>query len=218
MKDQIIEAIGKHKIIAIIRGVPKEKLIPLAQALYDGGIRLMEITYSADGKVSDQDTAGAIGELAAKFKGKMYIGSGTVLTAQQVRLTAEAGGQFIISPNTDEEVIKESNRLGLVSIPGALTPTEIAFAHKSGADFVKVFPVTSLGPEYIKAVSAPLSHIKLLAVGGIHTGNMKEYLSCGIRGFGIGSNITDKKMIRENDWNGITELAKKYVAEVSDVE
>ena len=209
-KNDIIKEIEKNKLIAIIRGVPREKLLPLAEALYAGGVRLLEVTYSADGSVSDGDTAASVAELVKAFDGRMLIGSGTVLTPEQARLTKAAGGCFIISPNSDKEVIAETVSLGMVSIPGALTPTEIVDAHKAGADFVKLFPITSLGTSYVKAVKAPLSHIKLLAVGGIDENNMNDSLRAGVCGFGVGSNITDKKMIAASDWQGITALAKKY--------
>lgn len=213
-REQVIESIEENKIIAILRGIPQQKLIPLAEALYQGGIRLLEITYAADGSVSDEETADNIKKLAEQMKGKMLIGAGTVLTKEQVRLTEQAGGTFIISPNVNEEVIKESCRCGLVSIPGALTPTEIENASRSGADFVKLFPVTNMGPGYVKAVKAPLSHIRLLAVGGINESNMKDYLAAGVCGFGIGSNITDKKLIADNNYEKITLLSKAYVEAV----
>ena len=142
----------------------------------------------------------------------MLIGAGTVITEKQVELTAAAGGKFIISPDTFVDVIKKTRELGLVSMPGALTPSEIQTAHRAGADFVKMFPITNMGPEYVKAVKAPLSHIKLLAVGGVDNNNMADYLKVGISGFGIGSNITDKKMLANEDWAGITKLAEVYVA------
>ena len=97
-------------------------------------------------------------------------------------------------------------------MPGSLTPSEITLAARSGADFVKLFPITSLGVEYVKAVKAPLSHVRLLAVGGVNESNIPDYLKAGVDGFGLGSNIVDKKMINAGDWNGITELAKCYVA------
>ncbi len=212
MREQTIKAVEKEKIIVIVRGVEREKLIPLAEAMYQGGIRLLEITYSANGKASDEDTAENIRLLARRFQGRMYIGAGTVLTEKQVELTAQAGGKFIISPDTCPLVIEKTRDLGLVSIPSALTPSEMQIAHKSGADFIKIFPITSLGASYVKAVKAPLSHLKMLAVGGIDESNIAEYLQVGINGFGLGSNIIDKKKIAENDWQGITELAKKYVA------
>lgn len=212
MREQIINTIEKEKIIVIVRGVEKEKLIPLAEAMYVGGIRLLEVTYSANGKVSDEETAENIGILAKHFEGRMYIGAGTVLTEKQVELTAKVGGKFIISPDTCPEVIRKTRELGLVSMPGALTPSEMQIAHRNGADFVKLFPITSLGASYVKAVKAPLSHLKILAVGGVDENNIAEYLKAGINGFGLGSNIIDKKKIAENDWAGITNLAKKYVS------
>lgn len=210
----VIESVEKNKIIAIVRGVEKEKLIPLAEAMYEGGIRLLELTYSADGKVSDEDTAENIRMLCEHFGDRMYIGAGTVIKPEQVELTKKAGGRFIISPDVYEAVIKKTCELGMVSMPGALTTTEIQAAHRAGADFVKMFPITNMGTEYVKAVKAPLSHIKLLAVGGVDQNNMKDYLKAGVNGFGVGSNIINKKMLAEEDYAGITALAKEYVAAV----
>lgn len=214
MRTEVISAVKKEKLIVIVRGIESDKLIPLAEAMYDGGIRLLEITYSADKSVSDEDTAKNIEMLSKHFEGRMYIGAGTVLTEKQVELTKKAGGKFIISPDTYPEVIKKTIELDMVSMPGALTPSEIQTAHRFGADFVKLFPITSLGADYVKAVKAPLSNINMLAVGGVNENNMADYLKAGVCGFGIGSNIIDKKLIENGDYAGITELAKKYTAVV----
>lgn len=211
MREKIIKSVEENKIVAIVRGVKREDLLPLAEALYDGGIRLMEITYSADGSISDEETADRIKMLVSHFEGRMFIGAGTVLTEKQVELTKNAGGTFIISPDTYENVIKKTRELGMVSMPGALTPSEIQAAHRYGADFVKVFPMTAMGVDYLKAVKAPLSHIKMLAVGGVNLDTMKEYLKAGASGFGMGSNFIDKKLIAEGRFDMITDLAKKYV-------
>ncbi|MBQ8248273.1 MAG: bifunctional 4-hydroxy-2-oxoglutarate aldolase/2-dehydro-3-deoxy-phosphogluconate aldolase [Clostridia bacterium] len=214
MRKNVIDAVNKEKLIVIVRGVEREKLIPLAEAMYDGGIRLLEITYNAKVPESDKETAENINMLVRHFGERMYIGAGTVLTAEQVKLTESAGGSFIISPNVKQSVIEKTRELGLVSMPGALTPSEIACAYDYGADFVKLFPITELGAGYVKAVRAPLSHIPMLAVGGVDLGNMKDYLKVGISGFGIGSNIIDKKMLASNDWDGICRLASEYVRAV----
>ena len=216
MRRDIINALEKEKIITIVRGIERKSLIPLAEAMYRGGIRMLELTYDAKGDVSDEEIAANIEMLVTYFAGKMYIGAGTVVSARQVELTKAAGGSFIISPDTNREVIERTRELELVSIPGALTPTEIQTAHRYGADFVKLFPVTSLGADYVKAIRAPLSHIKLLAVGGINENNMAEYLNSGICGFGVGSNIVDKKLIISNDFEKITELAKKYTRVIAE--
>lgn len=211
MREKVINSIIENKIIAIIRGVDSSKLVSTVEAMYKGGIRLVEVTYSANGSVSDEETAKNIETLAKKFEGKMFIGAGTVLSEKQVELTQKAGGKFIISPDANPLVIGKTRELDMVSIPGALTPTEVQSAHRAGADFVKLFPITSLGPQYVKAVKAPLSHIKFLAVGGVDLGNMPDYLKVGISGFGIGSNITPKKAIEEGNFDEITALSKKYV-------
>lgn len=210
-----IDAINEYKIIVIVRGVAKEKLIPLAQAMYNGGIRLVECTYDASGKISDEEIAANIEMLANEFAGKMYIGAGTVVTPKQVNLTKKAGGQFIISPDTDAEVIAATKQAGLVSIPGAITPTEVKTAHKAGADYIKLFPIDLYGPRYIKILKAPLSNVRVLAVNGITAENMKEYLDAGACGVGIGSGVVNKKLIEENDFAGITALAKAYTKQLN---
>ena len=215
MREQIIQAVEKEKLIVIIRGIESDKLIPLAEAMYEGGIRLLEVTYSANGAVSDEDTAKNIERLAKHFDGRMYIGAGTVITEKQVELTKAAGGQFIISPDTCSEIIRKTRELNMVSMPGALTPSEIQLAHRSGADFVKLFPITNLGVAYVKAITAPLSHIKLLAVGGVDETNIADYLQTGISGFGVGSNITKKSLIEYGNYAEITKLARKYVMAVN---
>lgn len=214
MRTKVIHGIKTHKIIAICRGVSRENLIPAAEALYEGGIRLMEITYSANGAVSDEVTAENIRILAEHFKDRMFIGAGTVITEKQVELTKEAGGQFIISPNTDAEVVKRTREENLVSIPGALTPTEVVFAHKAGADFVKLFPAGNFGPGYVKAVKAPLSQVDLLVVGGIDDTNIASFLTVGACGAGVGGNLVNTAWIREGRFDRIKETAARLTAAV----
>ena len=120
----------------------------------------------------------------------------------------------MISPNVDKKVIRKTKALGMLSLPGALTPSEICDAARYGADLIKLFPAADMGPDYVKAVKAPLSHVKLLAVGGIGLEDLRTYMNAGACGFGIGSSLTDREMIRNEDWSGITTLAKAYVAEV----
>lgn len=210
-REQVIAAVRAERLIVIVRGVESEKLIPLAEAMYAGGVRLLEITYRADGAVSDEETAGNIRALCGHFGDRMAIGAGTVLTERQVRLTAEAGGKYIISPNTNETVIRATREAGLVSIPAAYTPTEIEQAYEAGADFVKLFPVTALGPGYVKAVRGPLPHIPLLAVGGVDLSNLADYAKAGVCGFGIGGNIVDKAALKTGDYAAVTALAGQYV-------
>ena len=167
MREKTVEWALKEKIIAIVRGMEAKDCLRVAQALYDGGIRLMEITYDQREPAQWVKTADAIGKIAEAFEGRMLVGAGTVTTPELVTRTRDAGGQFIISPDTNPAVIARTRELELVSMPGAMTPSEILAAHAAGADLVKLFPAAALGPAYLKAVRSPISHVRIMAVGGI---------------------------------------------------
>lgn len=209
--NQTIDTILKEKLIIIVRGISGDKLIPFAEATYRGGAKLLECTYDSSGNIPDEKIANNIKMLTEHFGDKMLIGAGTVLTEKQVELTKAAGGKFIISPDTKPAVISRTKKECLVSIPGALTPTEAVMAHDAGADFVKLFPITAMGVKYFKDVKAPLSHIRFLAVGGVNADNMNEYLQAGACGFGIGSDIANKKFIAENNFKAIENTTRQYV-------
>lgn len=209
--NEIIRTIEEHKIIVIVRGVPRKDLLPMAEAMVEGGIRLIECTYDAKGLIPDEEIAGNIAMLSEAFAGRLTVGAGTVMTEKQVELTARAGGKFIISPDTNADIIRKTKELGLISIPGAMTPTEIAAAHRAGADFVKLFPIDLCGGvKYLKTISAPLSHVRILAVNGITADNMGEFLAAGAKGVGVGSGIVNKEKIARGDFAAITALARNY--------
>ena len=211
MKEIIKQAIKENKLIAIVRGAEAETNIRIAQALYDGGIRLMEITYDQKRPKSWEETAKSIGAVASTFAGKLYVGAGTVTCTDLVELTHRYGGQFIISPDVNEDVIRYTCQLGMVSIPGALTPTEIMAAHRAGADFVKLFPAGDLGVSYVKAVRAPISHVDILVVGGIDENNISSFLAAGVTGAGIGSNLVNLNWVNAGQYEKITEVARLLV-------
>ena len=215
MEEKIIQAVKEHKLIAIVRGVESEKCIKIAQALYDGGFRLMEITYDQKHPENWEETARAIGAVANAFAGRMYVGAGTVTCTELVELTHKHGGQFIISPDVNEDVIRRTRELGMVSMPGALTPTEVMVAHRAGANFVKLFPAGNLGTGYVKAVKAPISHVDLLVVGGIDEKNVASFLAVGAAGAGIGGNLVNKAWVEAGEYEKITEVAKALVAAVN---
>lgn len=212
MKTTIKQTIRDNKLIAIVRGAEPEKCMPIAQALYDGGFRLMEITYDQKHPETWEATAKAIGNLAKAFAGKLYVGAGTVTCTELVELTHKYGGQFIISPDTNPEVIRLTCQLGMVSIPGALTPTEVMTAHRAGADFVKLFPAGNFGAGYVKAVKAPLSHVEMLVVGGVDEKNIAGFLAAGAAGAGIGGNLVNRQWIAAGEYEKITEAARAMVA------
>lgn len=214
-RESLIKEIEKEKLIVIIRGLKKPELLKTVEAIALGGIKFCEITFSSTSSPSDEEVGESIHALVTKFDGLVHIGAGTVLTQKQVEIAKNAGAEYIISPDTNKLIIEKTLNLGLVSIPGAMTPTEISYANRCGGDFIKVFPSDILSPSYFKALKAPLSNIKLLTVGGINLNNITSYLDVGVSGFGIGSGIINKKLIQNNDYNSITDLAKSFVYKVS---
>ena len=210
MREEVIAKILEEKIIAIVRGVGAEECMKVAQALYEGGIRLMEITFDQKNPASFQATAGAIRAIGEAYAGKMMVGAGTVTTPELVELAASAGAQYIISPDVNVDVIHRTRELGLVSLPGAMTPTEIVQAAQWGASVVKVFPAGNLGPDYIKAVRGPLDHIPLCAVGGVDHNNLEEFHRAGVTCFGVGSNIVRKELLAAGNYAAIRENAMLY--------
>ena len=211
MKEQILQTIRTHKLIAIVRGAAPETCLQIAEALYAGGFRLMEITYDQRRPETWEQTAQTIGAVAKATEGRMEIGAGTVTCTELVELTHRYGGKFIISPDTNEAVIRRTCQLGMVSIPGALTPTEVMTAHRAGADFVKLFPAGNLGAGYVKAVTAPLSHIPLLVVGGVDETTIKTFLASGAIGAGIGGSLVNTAWVKAGQYEKITEAARLLV-------
>lgn len=209
MKD-IKDVLKDGKIVSVLRGIPVESVIDSVKAIVDGGINILEFTYDHTYDGGIEDTLKKI-EMASKaIEGKAYIGAGTVLNVKEVEMAAAAGAKFIVSPNTNVEVIKKTKELSLLSLPGAFTPTEIQLAYESGADFVKVFPAEA-GKPYLKALIGPLKHVPMIVVGGIDENNIKEYLDIGFVGAGVGALLANEKIVKEKAFDKITEKAKKIV-------
>ena len=210
--NNIVDLILDKKIIAIVRGTYGVDLENLATALYEGGIRFIEVTFDQKDPDCLKKTSDAIKMLNTLFEGDLYVGAGTVLTEEQVRIAHEAGAKYIVSPNTNAKVIAATKKLGMISIPGAMTPTEILQAHDLGADFVKLFPAASLGLNYIKDILTPISHVNLIATAGITEDNFAQYLKAGIKGAGISGRLTDKKLIATKNWSELTHRAQTFVS------
>ena len=209
MREEIIQAIRSSRVIAIVRGVRQADVLPLAEALYEGGIRLMEVTYAHTDPGSYDETDASIAALSKAFAGRVFVGAGTVISQETLDRAARAGAEFIVSPDTNPALIRDTRQKGLVSIPGALTPTEILTAYNAGADFVKVFPAGDLGVTYFKSVRAPLKHIPMLVVGGITPENIGAFLDAGALGAGISSYLVNKPAIARGDFGLIARAAKQ---------
>ncbi len=211
-----LEYVQQRKIVAIVRGLAPEYLVRLGHAFEEGGIGLMEVTYNQRDPASWKDTANAIEAVEKEFGDRLLVGAGTVITPEQVRLTYEAGGHYLVTPTTQPEIIRMGKALGLGLFPGAFSPSEILSAWEAGADAVKVFPVSCVGPSYIKAVRGPLSHIPLMAVGGVNEKNAADFMKAGCVGLGVGGNLVNKEWIQNGEWGKITALAKDFMKAVNE--
>lgn len=206
-----VRILDEARLVAILRGVPADKALPLAEALLQGGVRALEITFNTPG------AAGIIAALAKALGSSVCLGAGTVLTVDAVSAARDAGARFILAPDVNVDVIRATKAGGLVSVPGAMTATEVVTAHRAGADIIKIFPAGSLGPSYIKNLLGPLDWGKFMVVGGVGLENVADFLQAGAVSAGIGGSLVRNDLIRDNDWKGITELAARYVAAVRGV-
>ncbi len=215
MRETIIQEVLNHKIIAIVRGMDKEQTVNIAKALYEGGIRFIEVTFNQKKPEEFYKTADSIRAIREAMGDKMYVGAGTVTSVELVNMAAEAGALYMISPDMDEEVIRHTRKLGLVSMPGAYTATEAKKAYNAGANFVKLFPCIGDAPAYVKALCAPLSHIPFLAVGGVDSNNAGAFIKAGAVGVGVGSSLVNKKWVDAGEYEKITEEAKKMIENIN---
>lgn len=215
MREQVIQEILNNKIVAIVRGMDQEQALKIAHALYEGGIRLVEVTFNQKDPSTHKISAAAISAIKEEMAGKMLVGAGTVTSEALVELAAQAGAEFIISPDTDVAVIRKTRELGLVSLPGAYTATEAKQAHNAGADFVKLFPCIEGAPAYLKALCAPLNHIRFVAVGGVNADNAADFMKAGAVGVGVGGCLVNKKWVEAGEYWKITEEARRFVANIN---
>ena len=207
-REIVIQKVLDTKVVAIVRGL-ESKHAEFAKALYDGGVRCIEVTFNQARPEEHVQTLDAIRAIKNAMGEKMCVGAGTVTSIELAEKAHKAGAQFIVSPNMDPAVIKRTLELDMVSMPGAMTPTEIFEAHKAGADFVKVFPAGTLGAGHIKAIRGPLNHIRLLAVGGVSEKNAAEFIKAGCVGLGVGGKLVNKEWIAEGAFDKITAVARE---------
>jgi 2-dehydro-3-deoxyphosphogluconate aldolase / (4S)-4-hydroxy-2-oxoglutarate aldolase len=208
-KDQLLCQIIETGVIAVIRAPSKESLTPIAQALLEGGVAAIEVTMSTPKAIA------GIEMLADALGDRAIVGVGTVLDAATCRDAIAAGAQFVLSPVLDEEVVATTRRYGKISVPGAFTPTEILRAWTAGADLVKVFPSTSLGPTYFKDVLAPLPQLRLTPTGGVDLKNAGEWIKAGAVCLGVGSAMVTKEAMGKGDWATITSNARAFINAVA---
>ena len=210
------EAIVREGLIVIFRGVPLEKIKNTVNALYDGGVRIIEIAFNpSDGATIDK-TCALIKEARRVMGSKILIGAGTAVKEEYVIAAYDAGVDFIFSPDTDVDIIRLTKKLGLVSIPGAFTPTECKTAYKNGADIIKLFPTTINDTGYITNIARPLSHIPFICVGGVDVNTTEAFIKAGAVGVGTGISILKPALIESENYAEITRLAKLHIGKIKE--
>ncbi len=196
-------------IIAVVRAQKAEQVLPLTEALLAGGVIAVEITLTTPNAVT------AIHAATERFGTQALIGVGTVLDEKSCRAALEAGAEFVVSPIIRRELVALAHAFERPVMLGAYTPTEAQTVHETGADFVKLFPADNLGPRYVKALRAPLPHLRLVPTGGVDLQNAAAFLQAGCVALGVGSSLVSASILREANWPALTKLAKEFVAAVS---
>lgn len=199
-----LEYIQENKICAIVRGADSSKIDDLAKALIAGGIKIIEVTFNTDG------AAEMISHLSKTYPNELLVGAGTVLDSETAKSAIDAGAKFILSPTLNTEVIKICNRYGVVPVPGIMTPTEALTAQEHGAHVVKVFPAGILTAAYIKQMLGPLNQLNIMAVGAVGLSNIHEFFEVGAQSVGIGSELVDKNLVANNEFQEIERRARAF--------
>ena len=195
-------------VIAVLRAKSTAELMDVANALYAGGVTAIEVTMTTPGALD------VIKVVSAELGGKVVVGVGSVLDPETARAAILAGADYVVAPTLNEAVVRITKRYGKVSIPGAFTPTEILRAWDSGADAVKVFPTSSVGPQYLKDLKGPLPQIPLVPTGGVSVETCGDFIRAGAVAVGAGSALVDSKAVAAGDWATIADTAKRMVEEV----
>jgi 2-dehydro-3-deoxyphosphogluconate aldolase / (4S)-4-hydroxy-2-oxoglutarate aldolase len=197
-------------IVAIVRGTGIDSLLKVAESLFEGGVRVIEVTLNTPGAID------MIARLEEDFGEEMLIGAGTVLDPETARSVILAGAKFVLGPTLNPEVGRLCKRYNTVYVPGVFTPTEIMAAWEAGAQVVKVFPAGSVGPRYIKELRGPLPQVEMMPVGGVTVDNAPEFIRAGAIALGIGSELVSRKLVEEGRFGDLTNNARRFIDAVQE--
>ena len=204
------ERLEQSGIVPVLRARTEREGYALVEALVAGGIQVMEVTMTVPGAID------LLGALKKEYGDRLLLGAGTVTTAEQALATIDVGAEFVVSPSFHPDVVEVTKARGRVSIPGALTPTEVITAWTAGADYVKIFPCSAVGgPSYLRSLLAPFPDLRLIPTGGVTLETAAEFLKAGARALGIGSDLVNPKAIEEGHPETVTEIARKYLEVVA---
>lgn len=205
---QVLREVENTGVVAVIRMKEADKLRAVIDALLEGGVRALELTMTVPGAI------GLIEQIAKDLPGEFQLGAGTVLDPETARQVILAGARYIVAPTLNLETIKMCHRYDVAIMPGCFTPTEILTAWEAGADVIKVFPATALGPAYFRDVRAPLPQVRLMPTGGVTMENAGEWIKAGAVAIGVGSALVDTKAIAAGNFAQITKNAKSLIESV----
>jgi len=206
---QIIERVG---LIPVLRARTAAQAHAVVQAMIAGGVTVVEVTMTVPGAIE------LLKELKQEYGSRLLLGSGTVTTASEAQSTINAGAEFVVSPSLHPEVIQVTRSNGKLSIPGALTPTEVITAHRAGAEYVKIFPCSSMGgASYLKSLLAPFPFLKLIPTGGVTLETAGTFVQAGARALGVGSDLVNLAAIDAGKPEKITETARAYLKVIADL-
>lgn len=200
----VLKSIGEYGAVLVVRCETEDEAVNGIRAVLEGGLRAVEVTFTTPGAPA------IIRRVKHEFGESVLLGAGTVLTPEQAEDAVDAGAVYLIAPNTDEKVIGAAKRLNVTMIPGAFTPTEVVRAWDLGADAIKIFPASLGGPNYIKALKAPLPHIPMIPTGGVDERTVGDFFRAGAFAVGAGGALFDKKRLQAQDYAGMTEVAKRF--------
>ena len=209
-----MELLKKHRFVGIFRHIPPQYALRAAKAMYEGGIRIFEITFDPSGNTTAEQTCSIIRQLRENFGKDVSVGAGTVLSVAVAEAAWKAGAEFIVAPCTKEAVIRFTKEKGMLSIPGAYTPTEIMNAYELGADVVKIFPILPNDEAYLKNVISPLSHIPFMITGGINPDTIEKFLATGPVAVAAGASIVTKELVEKGDFETIRKNALAHTGKI----
>ncbi|WP_226479534.1 bifunctional 4-hydroxy-2-oxoglutarate aldolase/2-dehydro-3-deoxy-phosphogluconate aldolase [Natrinema amylolyticum] len=209
-KRAVRERIVDSGVIAVLRGIDEKQIVPVARAIHDAGVDALEIT--ADGTRAAEQIAAVDRELADT---DAVVGAGTVLDAPTAQSVIDAGASFVVSPHTDADVVRTCNRHGVLVAPGVMTPTEAVTAMEAGADLLKMFPASTVGPGHIGALAGPLGDVDIVPTGGVSRDNVADFFDAGAVAVGAGGAIVDDAAVADGDMDRVRETAASFVDAVA---
>jgi 2-dehydro-3-deoxyphosphogluconate aldolase/(4S)-4-hydroxy-2-oxoglutarate aldolase len=204
-RSEIVSLLVDPGIIAVLRTHQPEQVLPACAALLEGGVNALEVTLTVPGALD------LLRQARQRFEARAVVGVGTVLNELQCREAIAAGAEFIVSPITSAALVTAAHAADRPVMLGAYTPTEAQTAYEAGADFIKLFPADQLGPAYVKALRAPLPHLRIVPTGGVDLYTATDFLRAGCAALGVGSSLLSPQILRESNWPELTRLARAFV-------